>query len=67
MEDIIDLIATDAKASDVSDRIKDTLFAKAAERIEASKPIVASSLFGGEEESIETEEPTEQEPEDGEQ
>jgi len=67
MEDIIDLIATDAKASEVTDKIKDMLYAKSAERIEASKPIVASSLFGGEEESeesIETEEPTEQEQEE---
>tara|TARA_E500000331_G_scaffold103462_1_gene100264 strand:- start:352 stop:546 length:195 start_codon:yes stop_codon:yes gene_type:complete len=64
MEDIIDLIATDAKASEVTDKIKDMLYAKSAERIEASKPIVATSLFGGEEESIETEEPTEQEPEE---
>ena len=64
MEDIIDLIATDAKASEVTDKIKDMLYAKSAERIEASKPIVATSLFGGEEESIETEEPTEQEQEE---
>ena len=63
MDNIIDLIATDASASDVTDRIKDALFAKAAERVEASKPIVAGSVFGGEEESIETEEPTEQEEE----
>tara|TARA_B100001113_G_scaffold216461_1_gene177578 strand:+ start:516 stop:701 length:186 start_codon:yes stop_codon:yes gene_type:complete len=61
MDDIIDLIATDASASDVSDRIKDTLYAKAAERVEASKPIVADSVFGGVEDSIE--EPTEQEEE----
>tara|TARA_B100001029_G_scaffold126764_1_gene105847 strand:+ start:283 stop:453 length:171 start_codon:yes stop_codon:yes gene_type:complete len=56
MDDIIDLIATDASASDVSDKIKDTLFAKAAERVEASKPIVAGAVFGNEE-------PTEQEEE----
>ena len=54
MDDIIDLIATDSSASSVTDRIKDALFAKAAERIEASKPIVAGAVFGNEE-------PTEQE------
>ena len=47
MENIIDLIATDSSASDVSDAIKSHLFAKAAERIEAGRPIAAASLFGG--------------------
>lgn len=46
MEEIIDLIATDSSASDVSDKIKQVLYAKAAERIEIAKPIVASSMFG---------------------
>ena len=59
MEEIIDLIATDASASDVSDKIKDALFAKSAERIEANKANVASTVFDSE-----TEEPTEQEPEE---
>ena len=34
MEDIIDLIATDSSAADISDRIKQVLYNKAAERIE---------------------------------
>ncbi len=46
MEDVIDLIATNSPASQISDRIKEILFAKAAERIDAAKPIVASSMFG---------------------
>jgi hypothetical protein len=46
MEEIIDLIATDSSASDISDKIKEVLFAKAAERIENTRPLVASSLFG---------------------
>jgi hypothetical protein len=48
MEELIDLIATDSAPSEVSDKIKDLLFAKASERIEGAKPYVASSLFGGE-------------------
>jgi hypothetical protein len=48
MEELIDLIATDSAPSDVSDKIKDLLFAKASERIGGAKPYVASSLFGGE-------------------
>jgi hypothetical protein len=56
MEEIIDLIATDSSAAEVSDKIKQVLFAKAAERIEIAKPIVASSMFGGSEEYTEEEE-----------
>jgi len=48
MDNIIDLLATDAKASDVSDAIKSALFAKAAEKIDVARPIVAASLFGDE-------------------
>ena len=55
MDNIIDLIATDAKASDVSDAIKGALFAKAAERIDAARPIVAGSLFGDNQSSEEQE------------
>ena len=45
MEEIIDLIATDSSASDVSDKIKDVLFAKAAGKIDSSKQAVAASMF----------------------
>ena len=45
MEDLIDLIATDGSASDVSDRIKDVLYAKSAERIDQLKPAVANLVF----------------------
>ena len=63
MEDLVDLIATDASASDVSDKIKDILYAKSAERIDQLKAPVANSMFNDVEEveEIETEEP-DQEP-----
>ena len=48
MEELVDLIATDASASDVSDKVKDALMAKAAARIDAFKPEIASSVFDGE-------------------
>ena len=48
MEELVDLIATDASPSDVSDKIKDALMAKAAARIDAFKPEVASTVFNGE-------------------
>jgi len=62
MEELVDLIATDASASDVSDKIKDALMAKAAARIDALKPEVASSVFDEvpEEEEVSDEQPTEE-------
>ena len=55
MDNVIDLIATGAKPSDVTDAIKGVLYAKAAERIDAARPIVASNLFDGEEGETEIE------------
>jgi hypothetical protein len=49
-EDIINLIATNGSAADISDSIKNAIFAKAAEKIDAARPLVASGMFGGEEE-----------------
>ena len=46
MEEIIDLIATDGSPSEVSDRIKEVLFAKAADRVNAARPEVAAMMFG---------------------
>ena len=48
MDDVIDLIATDASASDISDKMKEVLFAKAAERIDIARPYVANAMFGQE-------------------
>ena len=67
MEELVDLIATDASPSDVSDKIKDALMAKAAARIDAFKPEVASTVFDGEvpeEEEVVDELENEQENED---
>ena len=58
MEDVIDLIATDSSASEISDKIKDILYSKAAERVDALRPVVANSLVGGE---TEREEETQEE------
>jgi len=46
MEELLDLMVTDESPSQISDKIKDILFAKTAERVEASRPVVANSLFG---------------------
>lgn len=55
MEDIIDLIATNSSASEISNRIKEVLYTKAADRVDSVRPLVASSLFGegGEEDTVE--------------
>ena len=62
MEELVDLIATDASASDVSDSIKNALMAKAAARIDAFRPDVASTVFDEvpEEEEVSDEQPTEE-------
>ena len=46
MEEIVNLIGSDSSASDISDRIKDVLYAKAAERINTIRPTVGASMFG---------------------
>ena len=45
MDELLDMIATDKSAADISDSIKDTLYAKAAERINSQRPDVATSIF----------------------
>lgn len=55
MDNIIDLIAVDAKPSEVSDAIKSALFTKSAEKIDQLKGSVASTVFNAPEEE-ETEE-----------
>ena len=45
MDNIIDLIAQDSKASEISDQIKDVLYSKASEKIEAIRPDIAGSMF----------------------
>ncbi len=55
MEELIDLIATDGKPSDVTDKIKELLYAKAAEKVDDSRSEVATSMFAEPEETQEEE------------
>ena len=48
MDELMDMIVTDESPSQISDKIKDLLFAKTSERVDSFKPHVADSLFGGE-------------------
>ena len=52
---IIDLLATGAQASEVSDAIKASLFAKSVEKIDALRPAVANSLLSFNEPEEDTE------------
>ena len=51
----MDMMATDESPSQISDKIKDILFAKSAERVDGYRPDVASSLFGDEEPEVDAE------------
>ena len=51
----MDMIAADDSASQVSDKIKDLLYAKSSERVDGYKPNVANSLFGDQESADEIE------------
>jgi hypothetical protein len=53
MDELMDMIVSDESPSQISDKIKDILFAKTAEKIDAFRPVVAASLFG--EDEVETE------------
>lgn len=45
MDDLLDMIATDESPSQISDKIKELLFTKSAERIDSMRPLVAQSMF----------------------
>lgn len=51
----MDLLVADESPAQISDKIKDILFAKSAENITAIRPYVAASIFDNSEESEESE------------
>ena len=58
MEELMDLLVSDESPAQVSDKIKDILYSKSAEKIKDVRPDVATSLFddGEVEDSEETDE-----------
>lgn len=46
MEELMNMIINDESPSEISDKIKDILFTKSAEKIDTLRPVVASNLFG---------------------
>ena len=49
----MDMIIADESPSNISDKIKEILFAKAADRVDELRPQVANEFFGQSEESEE--------------
>lgn len=45
MDDLLDMIISDESPSEISDKIKDILFSKSAEKIDSLRPSVSASLF----------------------
>ena len=45
-QELMDMIIADESPATISDRIKDMLFAKSAERVDNFKPSVAADAFG---------------------
>lgn len=43
--DLLDLLMTDNSAEKVSDKIKEILYTKSAEKINSYRPIIARSMF----------------------
>ena len=46
MDELMDMMSTDESPSQISDKIKDMLFQKSAERVDACKTDVANGVFG---------------------
>jgi hypothetical protein len=51
MEELLDLVISDESPSQISDKIKEILFAKSSERIDSVRPEVANGMFGFDNES----------------
>tara|TARA_B100001996_G_scaffold275826_1_gene216515 strand:- start:705 stop:914 length:210 start_codon:yes stop_codon:yes gene_type:complete len=65
MDDLVDvMIDKETPAADITDKIKDLLFAKTAGKVDTLKPEVAASMFGEPEspEATSEVEPQEEEP-----
>jgi hypothetical protein len=63
MDELMDMIGADESAAQVTDKIKDLLYAKSGEKVDAFRPYVANSLFGDQETEIDDEEQIETEAE----
>jgi hypothetical protein len=44
--DLLDILMTDNSAEHASDKIKEILYTKSAEKVNSLRPVVAQSMFG---------------------
>lgn len=56
MDDLIDMMVADQSPADISDKIKEILMQKSAEKIDAIRPVVAASVFNTQDQEVESEE-----------
>ena len=55
MDELMDMIAADDSASQVSDKIKDILYGKSSQRVDEYRPAVASGVFNSDNAPTQTE------------
>ena len=48
MDDLLDMMIADESPSQISDTIKDLLYSKAGERVDAFRPVIANGMSSGE-------------------
>ena len=49
MDELLDLIGTDGSSSEISDKIKEILYTKSSEKVDAFRPKAAQTTFFGQE------------------
>ena len=54
-DDLMDMMVDDASSTAISDKIKEILYTKSAEMIDAARPLVGAELFGDEIPEVEDE------------
>ena len=65
MDDLMDmLVGADTSPAEVSDKIKEILYAKSSSKIDEIRPEIGASVFGGEEPEVEYEDEDDVEYED---
>ena len=55
MDELMDMIAADDSASQVSDKIKDILYGKSSQRVDEYRPAVATGVFNSDNGPIQSE------------
>ena len=63
MDELMDLMVKDESPNQISDKIKDLLYAKSATKVDELKPEIANSLFGDQVPEVEDEVEVSNEPE----